>query len=1657
MIVDAKPFEFFILATILANCIALAINHPYPQGDFNATNLALEKTELFFLIIFTMESLLKIVAYGFVLHPDAYLRNFWNVLDFSIVVIGLGSKCLENTKLDVKSLRAFRVLRPLRLVSGLPSLQVVLNSIFTAMVPLFHIGLLVIFVITVYAIIGLELFQSKLHATCYFVNSNDSYVMMSNPRPCSNSTSSMGFNCSELGPGYVCRDLPDELGERYAGPTDGLVNFDNFLYAMLTVFTCVTMEGWTTVGYHICAAVGSWWPWIYFVTLILLGSFFVMNLILGVLSGEFSKEKQKIDRKEQFRKVRQEKREQQDYQNYKEWIEVAEDLMDSEADDKSNKELDGALIGGEIGDDTGPAVEEAAKTRVCTCIRRARKIRKRARRIVVAFVKSRQFFVLIMTFVLLNTVVLTTEHYNQPMWLNQFQSFANVLFVSLFTLEMLLKMFAFGLQDYFSALFNRFDFFVVMVSILEIILTHLDLLDPMGLSVLRCARLLRIFKLTHYWNSLRSLVNRLLKSVKSIASLLLLLFLFILICSLLGMQWFGGTFNFPSKDKPRSHFDGIAQSMITVFQMLTGEDWNEVMYNGMRAYKTNGPWFAFVVIYFVVVYIVGNYILLNVFLAIAVDNLSDEDDEYDEEGNGDQLDDDGGTKQDGANAAKQKTALESYMELTYDEMFAEEDDENDGRNVAAKLEAAINASSPQSIPPHSAFFIFSPTNKFRVFCHNIVSSPIFTNMVLACILISSALLSAEDPLNSYSFTNKVLNYFDFFFTSVFTIEITLKMIAHGFIMHEGAFCRSMFNLLDLIVVFVALISFVLENEAISAVKILRVLRVLRPLRAINRAKGLKNVVQCVVTALRSIGNILLVAVLLEFIFAVIGVQLFKGKYVSCNDPTKLTEKECRGNFIEYEYGVPAAVIPRVWEHSPLNFDNVLNAMLTLFVVLTFEGWPGILYAGIDSNLEDHGPLQDHRKIVALYFIAYLIVLAFFMVNIFVGFVIVTFQREGEREYKNCELNKNQRKCIEYALKARPKRRYIPKGHLQYKIWSVVVSRKFEVLIFTFIFMNTVTLACKYDRMDPTFSMVLDNFNYFFTAVFTIEFILKLSAFSFRHYFGDIWNVIDFIIVLGSYIDIIVSKASTETTLKFNINFFRLFRVMRLVKLLSKEESIRKLLWTFIKSLQALPYVALLIAMLFFIYAVIGMQLFGKVSLDQPGQAPGEDGVIHRSNNFRNFFFALLVLFRSSTGEAWHEIMLACVPGQKCAVDSEDRDEGYTCGSNLAYFYFITFYIFCSFVIINLFLAVIMDNFDYLTRDWSILGPHHLDEFVTRWAEYDPEAKGRVRHLDVVTMLGKISPPLGFGSMCPHTRACHKLVQMNMPLQSDGTVFFNATLFALVRRNLRIKVPEDEKDKSLDQLNEELRAVIKKIWKRTSPKLLDQIIPPKELDVVTVGKFYATFLIQNWFREWQKRRMIQKDTRYIPQILAGDRSMPHQPTIVGFPRRCSSDLTGDDIQRRKGEKRDVLQGGGILGRTLTEWTRKRAAHKASGRRELVDQIESKTGKQANGQAAAASFSATLPAMQLQMAHPAVVAVAALEDENKRKKSVPKLQHPEEAGEGEAEPKTGGGFMGMLRRGSSFLARKEQKPTAEEELQMVRNMFAAARRESFYASQNRQDGA
>uniref|UniRef100_A0A1A8NBM2 Voltage-dependent L-type calcium channel subunit alpha n=1 Tax=Nothobranchius rachovii TaxID=451742 RepID=A0A1A8NBM2_9TELE len=1523
-LVEWKPFDIFILIAIFANCMALAVYVPFPEDDSNSINHDLETVEYAFLIIFTIETFLKIIAYGLVMHQNAYVRNGWNMLDFVIVVIGLFSVVLEFlTKedkgdgeeathqptahghggkpggFDVKALRAFRVLRPLRLVSGVPSLQVVLNSIIKAMVPLLHIALLVLFVIIIYAIIGLELFIGKMHATCYTVGSE--LIGEEEPAPCAIS-----------GHGRQCPINGTECREGWHGPNGGITNFDNFLFAMLTVFQCITMEGWTDVLYWMNDAMGFELPWVYFVSLVIFGSFFVLNLVLGVLSGEFSKEREKAKARGDFQKLREKQQLEEDLKGYLDWITQAEDIdPDNEDEAEEGGKRNPSVPASETESvNTENQNEEDAKTPCCGPLcqkiskskfsRRWRRWNRFCRRKCRLAVKSVPFYWLVIILVFLNTLTISSEHYNQPLWLTQVQDVANKVLLAMFTSEMLVKMYSLGLQAYFVSLFNRFDCFVVCGGITETILVELEIMSPLGISVFRCVRLLRIFKVTRHWQSLSNLVASLLNSMKSIASLLLLLFLFIIIFSLLGMQVFGGKFNFDETQTKRSTFDNFPQALLTVFQILTGEDWNAVMYDGIMAYGGPSSSGMVVCFYFIILFICGNYILLNVFLAIAVDNLADAESLNTDDGDkkGDKIDDD------------DKNDKEEEEEDNDDNVADEEDPEvpSGPRPAIADL---VKKEKIIPIPEGSAFFVFSNTNPVRVFCHRLINHHIFTNLILVFIMLSSVSLAAEDPIRNFSARNIVLGYADYVFTSMFTFEIVLKMTTYGAFLHKGAFCRNYFNLLDLLVVGVSLVSFGIQSSAISVVKILRVLRVLRPLRAINRAKGLKHVVQCVFVAIRTIGNIMIVTTLLQFMFACIGVQLFKGKFYRCTDEAKSSPEECKGTYILYKDGDvnQPTVHRRLWHNSDFNFDNVLMAMMALFTVSTFEGWPALLYKAIDSNRENLGPIYNYRVEISIFFIIYIIIIAFFMMNIFVGFVIVTFQEQGEKEYKNCELDKNQRQCVEYALKARPLRRYIPKNPYQYKFWYVVNSTGFEYIMFVLIMLNTLCLAVQHYGQSALFNYVMDILNMVFTAVFTVEMFLKLIAFKPRHYFADAWNTFDALIVVGSVVDIAITEVNnTEDSARISITFFRLFRVMRLVKLLSRGEGIRTLLWTFIKSFQALPYVALLIAMLFFIYAVIGMQVFGKIAMVDGTQ-------INRNNNFQTFPQAVLLLFRCATGEAWQEIMLACMPGKLCDPESDyNPGEEMTCGSGFAIIYFITFYMLCAFLIINLFVAVIMDNFDYLTRDWSILGPHHLDEFKRIWSEYDPEAKGRIKHLDVVTLLRRIQPPLGFGKLCPHRVACKRLVAMNMPLNSDGTVMFNATLFALVRTALKIKT-----EGNLEQANEELRAVIKKIWKRTSMKLLDQVVPPAGDDEVTVGKFYATFLIQDYFRKFKRRK---------EQGLVGRRSWERLNTTLALQaglrtlhdigpeirRAISCDLQDEGLVDATGEEEEEIyrRNGGLFG-------------------------------------------------------------------------------------------------------------------------------------------------
>jgi len=327
--VNTRAFEYCIILTIMANCVVMSMDTHLPNGDKTILALQLEELEPYFMVIFTVEMCTKIVAMGFVLHPDSYLRNAWNIMDFIVVVSGFlpmlmpKSEDGKATGPDLSTLRTVRVLRPLKLVSGVPSLQVVMSAIAKAIGPLVNIALLLLFAIIIFAIIGLEFYAGALNKTCYDIK--DLNVILTEVET--------GMPCTE-GPeetapigAYTCRANESVCLEKWEGPNNGITSFDNIGLAMLTVFQCVTMEGWTPILYWTNDALGSVFNWAFFIPLIVVGSFFMLNLVLGVLSGEFAKEKERVESRAGFMALKEQQKLEKELTGYVEWICRAEDLV----------------------------------------------------------------------------------------------------------------------------------------------------------------------------------------------------------------------------------------------------------------------------------------------------------------------------------------------------------------------------------------------------------------------------------------------------------------------------------------------------------------------------------------------------------------------------------------------------------------------------------------------------------------------------------------------------------------------------------------------------------------------------------------------------------------------------------------------------------------------------------------------------------------------------------------------------------------------------------------------------------------------------------------------------------------------------------------------------------------------------------------------------------------------------------------------------------------------------------------------------------------------------------------------------------------------------------------------------------------------------------
>eukprot|EP00939_MAST-03C_sp_MAST-3C-sp1_P000527 g527.t1 len=732
----------------------------------------------------------------------------------------------------------------------------------------------------------------------------------------------------------------------------GYVQFNDIFHAFQTIFQSITEEGWTDIMYQIMDADNPFFAAVYFCTLIIFGSFVCLNLTLAVMWDEFSKAQEALEvRAKQEKKVRMKHGA----------------LLSLFSDNDADREKEASKTNNDGDDTKGTATKEredddgvAATTpslsfyyfglpgshaaSSSSLVRQLHHV-----------VKTTWFDMFIVACILLNTVTLSMDRYDQPRAESDALEVVNFILAIIFAVEMILKIIGLGLREYVADRFNQFDAVIVVASLIEMSIlppTFLDSsVDPASaggaLSVMRAFRLFRLFKLARSWTSLQKLLKTMAKTLNDISSFALLLLLFIYIFALCGMQFFANRFRFGddgraldltvnvvasaaddirdrwnqsialydmpttlwedpesgdfinpefvAAESQRAHFDDFPWACATVFQVLSGENWNTVMYDGWRSTS----WAA--TLFFGVLIVLGIMIVLELFVAVLLSNFEGGDDDDNDEDKKEKVkktahdDEDKGNEQCEETKKSDDVAPVSLFDRAFNALEFGSAGSNAGARVAPvntkeidddsssgmkKKKKKASASGDEKILRGTSLWLMCPTNPIRVAVSKIVFNPWFDRIILVLIVISSLLLAIETPLDDPdSSKSEVIKALDWVFTIAFIVEMFLKHVTLG-VMY---YWKDGWNVLDGIIVIVSIVVKASEgNSSLSALRALRTLRVLRPLRMINRAPGLKRVVKALLYSVPKILDVFIVCTLFFLIFAIVGINFLKGKLNMCD-------------------------------------------------------------------------------------------------------------------------------------------------------------------------------------------------------------------------------------------------------------------------------------------------------------------------------------------------------------------------------------------------------------------------------------------------------------------------------------------------------------------------------------------------------------------------------------------------------------------------------------------------------------------------------------------------------------------------------------------------------------------------------------------------------
>ena len=338
--------------------------------------------------------------------------------------------------------------------------------------------------------------------------------------------------------------------------------------------------------------------------------------------------------------------------------------------------------------------------------------------------------------------------------------------------------------------------------------------------------------------------------------------------------------------------------------------------------------------------------------------------------------------------------------------------------------------------------------------------------------------------------------------------------------------------------------------------------------------------------------------------------------------------------------------------------------------------------------------------ISLLYVLYIFVTTFFIMNLFISVIVDKFNEQIKKRQGSDNFSHDQKEWVKIQrLLVQIKPKIIPVEPIncfRLQCFRIVQSQAFEYIVMLAIIINTLFLCIDYHQKSDRLEKVLQDANLVFVVFFTIEMIVKITAYGWKYYWYVSWNKFDFVIVILSLVA--VDEQLLEQ-LNFNVTALRIMRVSRLFRMVKTSKGLMTLLKTLFMSMGNIFNTAALLTLILFTFSVAGMSLFGTVPYNE---------FVDDNVNFKSFYIAMMTLFRASTGESWNGIMHDCFEGEGL----------------MAVIFWIAFQLMSFFIFMNVFIAVIGESFDdnQQTEDENdilALKKKDIKAFQNTWAKYNP--------------------------------------------------------------------------------------------------------------------------------------------------------------------------------------------------------------------------------------------------------------------------------------------------------------------------------------------------